>query len=65
MIACTKESKVSEEDRKTKAKLILKIDPSLYVHIRNVATTYDLWTKLKGLFDENSQTCRNAFCYQF
>lgn len=43
----------AEDDAKTKAKLILTIDSSLYVHIRNVSTTKDLWEKLKALFDDS------------
>lgn len=40
------------EDAKAKAKLVLTIDPSLYVHIKHAATTYDLWNKLKNMFDD-------------
>jgi hypothetical protein len=44
------------EDAKTKAKLILTIDPSIYVHIRSVKTTKELWTTLKTLFDDSGFT---------
>lgn len=39
---------------KARAKLVLTIDASLYVHIRDTATTTakDLWDKLKSLFDD-------------
>ncbi|GBP25758.1 hypothetical protein EVAR_94775_1 [Eumeta japonica] len=40
------------EDAKTKAKLILTIDPALYVHIRNTGSSAELWTKLKTMFDD-------------
>lgn len=41
------------DDAKTKAKLIMTIDSSLYVHIKNVTTTRQLWQKLKELFDDS------------
>lgn len=49
---CLKEV-VEAEDAKAKAKLILTIDTSLYIHIRDATTTVDLWNKLKSLFDDN------------
>ncbi|CAG4970927.1 unnamed protein product [Colias eurytheme] len=50
----TAEQKV--EDAKAKAKLILSIDPSIYVHIKQAVTTYDLWTTLKKMFDDSGYT---------
>lgn len=47
---------VTESDAKAKAKLILTIDPSLYVHIKDATTTVSLWTKLKSLFDDSGYT---------
>jgi hypothetical protein len=41
------------EDEKTRAKLIMTIDPSLYVHVKNVKTSKELWEKLKQLFDDS------------
>lgn len=41
------------EDAKAKAKLILTIDPSLYVHIKHATTTYELWNTLKKMFDDS------------
>lgn len=41
------------EDAKTKAKLILTIDPGLYVHIKETKKCSDLWTKLKSMFDDS------------
>lgn len=35
------------DDAKTKAKLIMTIDSALYVHIKDVKTTLELWNKLK------------------
>lgn len=39
-------------DLKARAKLILTIDTSLYVHIKKASTTYDLWKTLKKIFDD-------------
>lgn len=44
------------DDAKTKAKLVLTIDSSLYVHIKTVKTTKELWEKLKSLFDDSGFT---------
>lgn len=41
------------DDAKTKAKLIMTIDPSLYVHVKNATSSKELWEKLKQLFDDN------------
>lgn len=46
------------DDARTKAKLILTIDPSIYVHIKEVKTTKDLWNKLKSLYDDSGFTRR-------
>lgn len=43
-------------DAKTKAKLILTIESSLYVHFKEVANTKQLWNKLKKLFDNSGFT---------
>lgn len=48
----------SANDAKAKAKIILTIDPSLYVHIRNEKTTKELWLKLKRMFDDTGFTRR-------
>ncbi|CAH2109147.1 unnamed protein product [Euphydryas editha] len=45
-------------DAKTKAKLILTIDSALYVHIKEVKSTKELWDKLKQLFDDSGFTRR-------
>lgn len=39
-------------DARARAKLILTIDASLYVHIKDTQSTKQLWTKLKTLFDD-------------
>lgn len=50
----TAEKKVeAADDEKTKAKLIMTIDASLYVHIKAVTTSKELWEKLKQLFDDS------------
>lgn len=40
-------------DAKARAKLILTIDSSLFVHIKETKTTKELWTKLRSLFDDS------------
>ncbi|XP_072933025.1 uncharacterized protein [Epargyreus clarus] len=44
------------EDRKAKAKLIMTIDPKLYVHIKNETKVKNLWQKLQKLFDDSGFT---------
>lgn len=43
----------AEEDAKTRAKLILTIDPGLYVHIKETTSSKELWIKLKNMFDDS------------
>lgn len=43
----------SADDEKTKAKLIMTIDPSLYVHVKTVKSSKELWDKLRKLFDDS------------
>lgn len=45
--------KKPQDDEKTKAKLILTIDPGLYVHIKSATTSLELWLKLKSMFDDS------------
>lgn len=40
-------------DIKARAKIILTIDSSLFVHIKETKTTKELWTKLRALFDDS------------
>ncbi|KOB52160.1 Retrovirus-related Pol polyprotein from transposon TNT 1-94, partial [Operophtera brumata] len=40
-------------DAKARAKLILTIDSSLFVHIKETKTSNQLWTKLRALFDDS------------
>lgn len=48
---------LSEADnKKARAKIIMTIDPSLFVHIKTEATVQDLWAKLKSLFDDRGFT---------
>lgn len=60
MSECINQTKPAEAaaDAKTKAKLILTIDSSLYVHIKDVKNTKELWDKLKKLFDDSGFTRR-------
>lgn len=46
------------DDLKAKAKLILTIDATLYVHIKQATTTYDLWKTLKNMFDDSGYSRR-------
>lgn len=43
----------AEADAKARAKMILTIDSSLFVHIKETTTAKQLWTKLRSLFDDS------------
>ncbi|GBP57868.1 Copia protein [Eumeta japonica] len=45
-------------DAKAKAKIVLTINSSLFVHIKNASTAMGLWQKLTKLFDDNGDTRR-------
>lgn len=57
MIHCIRPDSAKEikpdDDAKTKAKLIMTIDPGLYVHIRETKSSQELWNKLKNMFDDS------------
>lgn len=38
--------------RKAKAKLVLSVDTSIYMHIQGCATAAEIWKKLKDLFED-------------
>ncbi|CAH2083992.1 unnamed protein product [Euphydryas editha] len=40
----------SVDEQKAIAKLVMTIDPSLYVHIKSEKTVQSMWKKLKSLF---------------
>lgn len=42
-----------DNDSKAKARMILTIDPSLYVHIKEATSAVNLWKKLKSMFDDS------------
>lgn len=42
--------------QKAKAKIILSLDPSLYVHVRDAVTAKDVWDKLKEFYANKSFT---------
>jgi transposase InsO family protein len=46
-------AEAAASDAKAKAKLILTIDPSLYVHIKEATSANSLWQKLKTMFDDS------------
>ena len=39
--------------KKAKAKLVLSIDPKLFVHIQSLTTAKEIWDKLKTIFEDN------------
>ncbi|KAK9685718.1 hypothetical protein QE152_g37725 [Popillia japonica] len=41
---------------KAKAKLVLTLDASLFVHIKEAKTAAELWQKLKGMYDDTGFT---------
>lgn len=51
--ATTSTPEQAAEDAKARAKLILTIDPKLYVHIRGSKNTRELWMTLKKMFDDS------------
>lgn len=58
MLSCIKKEEgagpaAAAEDAKAKAKLVLTIDPSLYVHIKQASSAKDLWQKLQAMFDDS------------
>lgn len=55
----SKEDDAASPDlKKAKAKLIMTIDCSLYVHIKNEKTVKEVWNRLKALFDDSGFTRR-------
>lgn len=52
-------------DAKAKAILILTTDSSIYTHIRQADTTYDLWTTLKNMFDDSGYTRKTNLLRSF
>lgn len=51
-------AQLAESDKKARAKLILTIDPSTYVHIKEANTTLQLWQKLMTMYDDSGFTRR-------
>ncbi len=43
---------------KAKAKLVLTLDPSLFVHVKEAQTASEIWTTLKKLYDDTGFTRR-------
>lgn len=46
------------KDSEAKAKLVLLIEPSLYVHIKEAKTAKEVWDKLVSIFDDSGLTRR-------
>lgn len=51
--ATTAASKEALNDQKTKAKLILLIEPVNYVHVRSATTAAEVWNNLSAAFEDN------------
>lgn len=47
--------------KKAKAKLVMTIDSSLYVHMKSETTVTGVWNKLKQLFDDSGYQRKNQF----
>lgn len=43
----------AEKDKKARCKIILAIDKSLYVHVRDCNTSAEVWKSLKNLFQDS------------
>lgn len=54
----------SVEEKKAKAKLIMTIDSSIYVHIKNEQTVQGVWKRLKSLYDDSGFTRRISLLRQ-
>lgn len=52
-------------DAKAKAKLVLTIDPSLYVHIKQAVTAYEIWNTLRTMFDDSGYTRKISLAHQY
>lgn len=46
----------AEKIQEAKARMVLAIDQSIYVHIRNEKTALEIWTKLKVMFEDKGLT---------
>lgn len=44
--------------KKARAKIVLSIEPHLYVHIQNCSTAVEIWAKLKSMFEDKGVTRR-------
>lgn len=51
---CIKEETAEAADKiaQARAKLILTIDPALFIHVKETKTAAELWKKLKSLYDD-------------
>lgn len=52
-------------DAKTRANLILTINPSINVHLKEVISTQELWDKLKSLYDDSALTRKISLLKNF
>lgn len=54
----------SIDEKKAKAKLIMTIYSSIYVHIKNEQTVQGAWKRLKALYDDCGSTLRISLLRQ-
>lgn len=40
-------------DRKTRGKIILDLDPTLYIHVKDTKTASEAWKKLEKVLEDN------------
>ncbi|GJQ82499.1 hypothetical protein Trydic_g12326 [Trypoxylus dichotomus] len=58
------EDKTTDEDEKSrratkaKSKIVMSVDPSNYIHIRQATNATELWDKLKNAFQDSGLTRR-------
>lgn len=54
-------AKLEKDDKKLKlarAKMVLSIEPNLYVHIQSCTTALEIWVKFKEMFEDKGLTRR-------
>lgn len=45
-----------EKDARAKAKIVLSVDETIYVHVANAPTAKDAWNNLKKAFEDSGLT---------
>jgi len=44
---------MKQKVRRTRAKIILSVDPSIYVHVRDTVTAKHAWDKLRKAYEDS------------